>query len=705
MPRPLSLRSLERQGGDSDLAYTIRDGLTRLQPCATLLPVFPFMRRFSLPPLIRASLTLSFLLVCWTVATLAQGVSSTVGPTTDNGLRDYASLYTTTPGTGIVVATVSAEKKNVHLDRQALLQLLNRSTQTATWQTTNDIAQGAFQDQVSQGVFTNVAYGEYDIEVSAVGYLSERRQLQVVNSWSPVQLKFTLKRDPEAINLDVPDTAISAKARKEVKRGVSALKSNNLKEAEKQLGAAYKSDPSSSDVNFLLGYLYYEKSDYGRAGDYLRSATNINPRNTQALTLLGRAGLQRHDYPAARSALELAVMEDGDNWQPHNLLADTYLHQGNYNRARDEARVAIEKGKAHASPAELVLGEALVNLGNNKEGVEALNRFLQEAPLHPMAGQVRGLIAEIEDHAANPAAAAASEDTGPPKLIGVDPLEALSAPVLSVKSWQPPGIDDTKLNVAADMACPTGKVIDESGKRVQELVEDVSRFAAVEDLFHQRLDSYGLPIRTETRKFNYVASISEQQPGFLSVDEYRSDKLGLTGYPDEIASSGFAALALVFHPHMRDNFAMKCEGLGDWRGQPTWLVRFEQRDDRPSRIHSYKVGAQVHPVKLKGRAWITANKFQIVRIESELVSPMPEIQLLSEHQVVEYGPVPFARKNTSLWLPKSAEIYFDFRRRRYYRRHSFDHYMLFAVDSDEKRKEPQSKPADQSSAKEEKKPS
>jgi hypothetical protein len=399
-------------------------------------------------------------------------------------------------------------------------------------------------------------------------------------------------------------------------------------------------------------------------------------------------------------------MEDGDNWQPHNLLADTYLHQGNYDRARDEARVAIEKGKAHASPAELVLGEALVNLGHNKEGVEALNRFLQEAPLHPMAGQVRGLIAEIEDHAANPAAAAAASlDTAPPKLIGGDPLEALSAPVLSVKSWQPPGIDDIKLNVAADMACPTEKVIDESGKRVQELVEDVSRFAAVENLFHQRLDAYGLPIRTETRKFNYVASISEQQPGFLSVDEFRADKLGLTGYPDEISSTGFAALALVFHPHMRDNFAMKCEGLGDWRGQPTWLVRFEQRDDRPGRIHSYKVGAQVHPVKLKGRAWITANKFQIVRIESELVSPMPEIQLLSEHQVVEYGPVPFARKNTSLWLPKSAEIYFDFRRRRYYRRHSFDHYMIFAVESDEKRKEPQSKPSDQSSPKEEKKPS
>ena len=387
------------------------------------------MRRFAVPSFIfiRNCLMLSFLLVCCAVTMLAQGA----GPTVDNGLRDSASLYITAPGTGIVVATVSAEKKNAHLDRQALLQLINRSTQTAIWQTTNDIVQGAFLDEVSQGVFANVTYGEYEIEVSAVGYVSERRQLQVVNSWSPVQLKFTLKRDPEAINLDVPDMWLSGKARKVVKRGVSALKSNNLKEAEKQLGAAYQSDASSSDVNFLLGYLYYQKSDYGRAADYLLAASNINPRNTQALTLLGRARLQQKDYPAARWALERAVLEDGNNWQPHNLLADTYLHQGNYDGARDEAHVAIEKGKALASPAELALGEALVNLGNNKEGLEALNRFLEESPRHPMAGQVRGLIAEIEEHFANPIAVA-SADAGASKLVGVDPLQALGAPLFSL---------------------------------------------------------------------------------------------------------------------------------------------------------------------------------------------------------------------------------------------------------------------------------
>jgi hypothetical protein len=174
----------------------------------------------------------------------------------------------------------------------------------------------------------------------------------------------------------------------------------------------------------------------------------------------------------------------------------------------------------------------------------------------------------------------------------------------------------------------------------------------------------------------------------LEVSEYRSERSGLADFPDQIASNGFVSLALVFHPAMRDNFQMTCEGLGDWHGQSTWLVRFTQRGDRPNRFHSYVVGGSVYPVGLKGRAWIKTDKFQIVRMESELIGPAPIIQLLTEHQIVEYGPVLFEKKNEELWLPRSAELYFDFRKRRYFRRHSFDHFMLFSVDSAEKRNEP-----------------
>jgi tetratricopeptide (TPR) repeat protein len=652
-------------------------------------------RAILLSPSARLACVPFFLCGLLTVTGMAQSPGDNLNG--QGSLRDQMATvraYRTAPDTGVLIFEVFSERHGVHLDRQALLKLVNRETQSSTWQTTETTSQGVYGESASLGAFTNVAYGNYDVEVSAVGYLSAHQELRVVGTLVEQQIDIVLHRDPAAINLDVADTILSAKARKETRRGVSALKSGNLKEAQKQLDEAYKSAPTSPDLNFLLGYLYFQKRDFTQAGTFLGTATNLSPHNAQALTLLGRTGLERRDYPAARSALEQAVLADSENWLPHNLLADTYLHEKDYAKARDEAQVAITKGKKLAGPAELVLGEALVNLGLNQEGIQALNLFLQESPKHPIAGQVRGLIAQIQDQTSTPAPADDAIDAKV-RLSGVDPLLALPAPLLSAKSWQPPGIDQIKLSLAPGVSCPAEKVAEESGKRVQELVDDVARFAAVEDLLHQDLDLSGNPLRTEKRKYNYVASISEAQPGFLAVDEFREDKLTLTDYPGNIASTGFAALALVFHPHMRDNFVMSCEGLGDWHGQASWLVHFRQRDDRPNRMHSYKVGNRVHPVMLKGRAWITADKFQIVRIEAEMVSPMPEIQLLSEHQVVEYGPVPFQKKNTSLWLPKSAEIYFDFRKHRYYRRHSFDHYMLYSVDADEKRKEPVSTPPPQ----------
>lgn len=610
-------------------------------------------------------------------------------PTTLN--LQHSTVYLTAPGTGVLAFTVFAEKM-APLDRQALLKLVNLTDQTATWQTTGDDSEGAF---------VNLPYGNYEVEISAVGYLSVHKEMHVMNS-QLAQFEIILQRDPAAIDLDVADRVLSPKGRKETKRAVSALKSRKFNEAQKHLDEAYKSAPSSAELNFLLGYLYFQKNDYENASKYLTTATTLSPQNAPALTLLGRACLERKDYAAAQLALERAVASDAESWLPHDLLADAYFRQKNYGKARDEAQVAIAKGKKEASPARLVLGQALINLGLDQEGIQSLDTFLQESPSHPMAGQVRRLIAEVREHdASTPSAENAAQ--GGTRLSGVDPLQALATPGLSVKSWQPPGLDEIKVALASGVACPSEKVVEETGKHVQELADDVARFAAVEDLFHQSLDPFGNPLRTETRKYNYVASISEPEPGFLAVEESRADKLDLEGYPDRIASTGFAALALVFHPHMRDNFDMKCEGLGDWHGQASWVVYFKQRDDKPNRMQSYKVGRMVYPVKLKGRAWITADKLQIVHIESEMVRPMPEIKLLSEHQVVEYGPIRFDKKNTSLWLPKSAEIYFDFRRHRYYRRHSFDHYMLFAVDADEKRKEPVSKPPEKPITAEEKK--
>ena len=97
-----------------------------------------------------------------------------------------------------------------------------------------------------------------------------------------------------------------------------------------------------------------------------------------------------------------------------------------------------------------------------------------------------------------------------------------------------------------------------------------------------------------------------------------------------------------------------------------------------------------HPVALKGRAWIDAESYQIVRLETDLVAPVPEIRLVADRTAIEYGPVHFRTRNVEMWLPSTAEVYFDWKGRRFHRRHSFSNYLLSAVDEKQRISAPKS---------------
>jgi hypothetical protein len=127
---------------------------------------------------------------------------------------------------------------------------------------------------------------------------------------------------------------------------------------------------------------------------------------------------------------------------------------------------------------------------------------------------------------------------------------------------------------------------------------------------------------------------------------------------------------------------MTCEGLTRWNGGLAWQVHFRQRSDKPNRIRAYKTGINgpSYVIALKGRAWIAADTFQIMRLETDLVAPVRQIRLVADHTAIEYGPVHFKNRKVDMWLPQSAEVYFDWDKRRTHRRHSFNNYVLFAVD-------------------------
>jgi hypothetical protein len=210
-------------------------------------------------------------------------------------------------------------------------------------------------------------------------------------------------------------------------------------------------------------------------------------------------------------------------------------------------------------------------------------------------------------------------------------------------------------------------------------------------MVHENISAQGTPRNRESREFNYVVAITEPPHGTVSIQEFRDS--GNLEMPDQITTTGLPVLAIAFHPLFRDDFEMKCEGLGDWDGKAAWLVHFQQIDGKPSRLRSYVVNRNYYPVALKGRAWISADNYQILHLETDLVKPIPEIRLNTEHTSVSYGPVEFRNHGTDLWLPKSAELYVSLGNRRFHRSENFDHFMLFSTDTQEAAKPPKTESA------------
>jgi hypothetical protein len=257
-------------------------------------------------------------------------------------------------------------------------------------------------------------------------------------------------------------------------------------------------------------------------------------------------------------------------------------------------------------------------------------------------------------------------------------------------NWLPPDVDESVPPVEPGVGCALDEVVQNAGKRVEEFMKNVDRFAASEFLRHESINKWGYADLPETRKFDYVVSIEQYRPGYFDVIEYRGNRYSPAQFPDGVETRGLPSMALIFHPNNAGNFAMSCEGLGQWNGTPTWQVHFRQRPDKPKTTRAYRIGKNgpAYPVALRGRAWIAADSYQIVRIETDLVATLPEIRLFVDHTIVDYGPVWFKDRNVEMWLPQSAELYSDWRGKRMHRRHSFSNCILFTVDEKQRISEP-----------------
>jgi len=248
--------------------------------------------------------------------------------------------------------------------------------------------------------------------------------------------------------------------------------------------------------------------------------------------------------------------------------------------------------------------------------------------------------------------------------------------------WDPPNVDAPIRSLSQTPPCDLAKVLEQAAVRANEMATNLEKFSAEEQIQYEQIRRGG-EHEADAGTFNYVFAFERHKEGRVSR-EYRTPTKGSHVFPASAQDTGQVALALIFHPKMQVDYEMRCEGQDDSRGQPAWVIHFEQRKDRPGRTQQFSVEGVPYPARLKGRAWISTENFQVLHLQTGLLGDMPLIRLRNNTVSVDYAPVPVQGKKDELWLPQSIHAFWEFEERRVMLVHTLSSFQLFTVETQEK---------------------
>ncbi len=480
--------------------------------------------------------------------------------------------------------------------------------------------------------------------------------------------------------------AIPAKAKKEYLSACEALKEKKTDVAEKRLRKAVQEYSKYSAAWVTLGQLLARRDHNDEARSSCSQGATVEPNYLPAYLCL--ADLAAHEkawtdvLEFSNRAIELDPATDPIAYE-YNAAANLRINR--LDDAEKSALRALTLDKNNSDPRlHFLLAQIYEAKGDGIQEIAQLREYLRLAKNPEDVAAVQQILAQLEkpavgDSAPQPkqesgsssAAVAAHENRNAGKT---GAREGVAAPEKLTRSAR---IEEGHSSCRLDVLLP------QIEHRIQDFVDDVQKFTATELLVYESFNGAGRVAYSELSRYDYLVQIEQSGPGLLAVNEYQHNRSTSETSRQAIATTGLPALPLIFHPYYAGDFSMECEGTTNFNGKAAWQIHFRQREDRPSRIRSYRIGVSgsSYVLDLEGRAWFLADNLQIVKLETDLVKPIPEIQLTLDHASAEYGPVHFQSRSIDVWLPVAAEFVCERKGKRIHERLTFTDYLLFAIDN------------------------
>ncbi|MGA2609457.1 MAG: hypothetical protein ABSH01_18605 [Terriglobia bacterium] len=388
-----------------------------------------------------------------------------------------------------------------------------------------------------------------------------------------------------------------------------------------------------------LGVMESWRHQPRNAADYFVEALKYAPRDPLALQELGRS--------------QLLIQ----NWGP----ADQYLAKALAAGAGPEAR--------------LLRVEALLGGDQFQAASTEMTRYLDRRDVKKMPIQVRQLWAQIENRKKVEAAYSKAK----PK--GDQALDYLHRPPPDLPGLEP-ATDQGQLD----------SILSAVGKTVAEFLTNFPSTSSLEQIHQEKLRRKQKRGATLDQKFRYLCftPAGDWGPGF---DEYRADLLGTQALPQGLQdgfmlTSGFASASLLFHPKYQSQTAFRYLGRQKVNGRDTYVIAFAQQPGKARLNGAFKSGQISMTTFSQGLAWIDSQNYQITRLRTDLLRPLPEINLERETTEIAFGEVHFKGMAEGFWLPQQVTVAVDWNGKHFRNEHHYSEFKLFNVEATQKIKKP-----------------
>jgi len=529
-----------------------------------------------------------------------------------------------------------------------------------------------------KGFQTACRYAEMEESDHQIGFAITLRPVQPEDANVLSQAELISGVAPRIRQLG-PSDGLSAKEEKDYAHGVQEfLDRSRPDRAVPYLAKVVRLNPSCLRCRTMLALAELSWGDWDDPPHELEQAIHalIADRklgSAEPLLTYGVLISWRHDPEKA-----IAYFMEALKYAPQDAL--TYQELGraqcmemNWYSGNESLKKALAAG---AGPeARLMRAEALVWAGTPDEAAAELTLYLNGRDAKDISPRVRSIQANIQARRKDEVAFRARSFKAQAR--GEQPLDYLHHPPQNLPDFEP----------AADQA-QMESILAAVGKNVAELVSGLPNICSIEKVQQEKLGRNGKVGISQEHKYRYLA-LAPDHPWGPSVIEYRADSTGTEtpqlGLSDNsMLTAGFISAPLVFHPAYQSGSSFRLLGRQKVNGRNTFVVAYAQEPAKSRLSGNFQRGIDVSTTYSQGLAWIDSESYQIIRLTTDLLRPLPLVRLEKITTEIDFSEVQFKQPAQKFWLPDAVTVTLDWNGRVYRNRHAYSGFLVSNVDSTQK---------------------